>query len=363
MHPLPTRAASSIFTSGYMNEPPVLHQLASLADANRARLLLVLERHELTVSELCSVMQLPQSTVSRHLRVLSDDGWLAARSEGTSRFYRLSSALEVGARRLWDAVREELAGTTESAQDLERSREVLQRRRTRSQEFFSTAAGRWDGLRRELFGKSPEFPALLALLDPSWEVGDLGCGTGGVAETIAPYVKRVVAVDDSAEMLSAARRRLGGSPDAGARVELRQGRLERLPLSDESLDVALMVLVLHYVAQPVVALTEAGRVLRPGGRVLVVDMAKHGRAEYREQMGHVWSGFAREELGEWATEAGFGPLRYEPLPADPTARGPLLFAAVATRTQRSEGAVRRRGRDEWTEGQDGRGKRTIGRKQ
>jgi ubiquinone/menaquinone biosynthesis C-methylase UbiE/DNA-binding transcriptional ArsR family regulator len=320
-----------------MNAIAVFQQLASLADATRARLLQVLERDELTVSELCAVVQLPQSTVSRHLRILTDEGWLAVRSEGTSRYYRLSTGLEPGARRLWEVVREPLAGTAEAKQDADRAREVLQRRRTRSQEFFSSAAGRWDSVRAELFGASPELPALLALLDPSWEVGDLGCGTGRVAETIAPYVRRVVAVDDSGAMLAAARQRLGpaveagGAGGAGGKVELRQGRLESLPLADGSLDVALLVLVLHYVAQPALALSEAERALRPGGRLLVVDMAKHGRSEYREHMGHLWPGFGQDELGPWLEDAGFGGVRYHGLPADPAARGPLLFTAVATK--------------------------------
>jgi ubiquinone/menaquinone biosynthesis C-methylase UbiE/DNA-binding transcriptional ArsR family regulator len=315
-----------------MNEAPVFQQLASLADATRARLLQVLERHELTVSEVCAVVQLPQSTVSRHLRILSDEGWLSSRSEGTSRYYRLSTGLEPGSRRLWEVVREPLSGTAEAGQDAERAREVLQRRRTRSQEFFSSASGRWDSVRAELFGQSPELPALLALLDPCWEVGDLGCGTGRVAEIVAPYVQRVVAVDDSPAMLAAARRRLGAAVEAGGTVELRQGRLEALPVAEATLDVALLVLVLHYVAEPERALAEAHRVVRPGGRVLVVDMAKHGRVEYRDHMGHLWPGFDRGQVEDWLAEAGFAaPVRYHPLPPDPAARGPLLFSAVATK--------------------------------
>jgi ubiquinone/menaquinone biosynthesis C-methylase UbiE/DNA-binding MarR family transcriptional regulator len=315
-----------------MNEPAILPRLAALADATRARLLLVLERHELAVAELCAVVQLPQSTVSRHLRVLSDQGWLASRSEGTSHYYRMATGLGSDARRLWEAVRDPLSSAPESAQDLERARDALSRRRTRSQEFFSSTAGRWDSVRAELFGASPELPALLALLDPTWVVGDLGCGTGGVAETIAPYVREVVGVDESPDMLAAARSRLATpAPGAGKprKVELRAGRLEALPLDDGALDVALLVLVLHYLERPDRALVEAWRVLRPGGRVLIVDMARHGRTEYREQMGHLWEGFEREQMGAWLREAGFQAITHHTLPGAPEARGPLLFATVA----------------------------------
>jgi ubiquinone/menaquinone biosynthesis C-methylase UbiE/DNA-binding transcriptional ArsR family regulator len=360
-----------------MHATPVFQQLAALADTTRARLLRVLEQHELSVSELCAVVQLPQSTVSRHLGLLRDEGWLATRSEGTSRYYRMSGSLDGSARRLWEVVREPLSGSAEAAQDTARARDVLAHRRSRSQEFFSTAAGRWDAVRAELFGATPELPALLALLGPDWVVGDLGCGTGRVAEVVAPYVERVIGVDESAEMLAAALERVGqvaGGPSDGAvgggeaadhpgggaggaaggvagdaaggvaggvagdvaggamaRVEWRQGRLEALPIADGALDVALLALVLHYVPDPSAALAESWRVLRPGGRVLVVDMVAHGRAEYREGMGHLWQGFERSQVTGWLEAAGFGGLRYHRLPPDPAAKGPLLFAAVGTR--------------------------------
>ena len=311
-----------------MNETTVFQRLSSLSDETRARLLSVLERHELTVSELVAVLQLPQSTVSRHLRILGDEGWVTTRAEGTKRYYRRANRLEPGARQLWDVVRDSLEGSREAAQDEERAREMVARRRTRSREFFSTAAGRWDSLRAELFGVRPEYPALLALLDPSWVVGDLGCGTGQLAVTLAPYVARVVAVDESPDMLESARRRIAGL-DAGA-VEVREGQLEALPLEDDELDVALFSLVLHYVPSPGRALEEAWRSLRPGGRVLVVDMVAHGRDEYRERMGHVWQGFTEAQMREWLDAAGFGGLRYLHLPLDEEAQGPLLFVATGT---------------------------------
>lgn len=311
-----------------MNETTVFQRLSSLSDAARARLLLVVERHELTVSELCAVVQLPQSTVSRHLRILADEGWVTPRAEGTSRFYRRSRRLEGDAARLWEVVRDSLAGSAEAAQDEERALEVLSRRRARSQEFFSSAAGQWDEVRADLFGRRPELPALLALLDPSWRVGDLGCGTGQLAGTLAPFVSRVVAVDESAEMLDAARRRLADE----TAVELRQGRLEALPVETESLDAAVLMLVLHYLPDPVRAVEEAYRVVRPGGRLLVMDMVAHGRAEYREQMGHLWQGFTEEQVTGWLRTAGFGDVRHTHLPPDPGAKGPVLFAAGAKRS-------------------------------
>ncbi|HSH45071.1 MAG TPA: metalloregulator ArsR/SmtB family transcription factor [Longimicrobiales bacterium] len=320
-----------------MNED-LSQRLAALADPVRGRLLAVLDGRELSVSELTAVLQLPQSTVSRHLRILSDDGWLVSRREGTSRFYGLSGRLDQTAARLWSVVRDEVGGSRASVQDAERARDVLERRRTRSQEYFSGAAGQWDAVRVELFGGSPE-RALLGLLDPSWTVGDLGCGTGRVSGLLAPFVGRVVAVDESPDMLSAARARLGdgavgdraSAEGVTGKVELRQGRLEALPVADGELDVALLVLVLHYVPEPVQALTEAARALRPGGRLLLIDMRPHDRTEYRDRMGHLWQGFGRDRLEGWLGEAGFNSIQWHPLPPDPDAKGPLLFAVVAGR--------------------------------
>jgi SAM-dependent methyltransferase len=301
-------------------------RLGSLADATRTRLLLLLARHELSVGELCGAVQLPQSTVSRHLKVLADDGWVVSRAEGPSRYYRLAR-LDTTARRLWQVVRDELSSGPETAQDETRAQQMLRRRRARSQEFFSTAAGQWDAVRAELFGARAGLAGLLALLPDDLIVGDLGCGAGAVSVELAPYVGRVIAVDESRAMLSAARRRLSGH----ANVELRAGELEELPLEDGELDAAVLSLVLHYVPEPERALAEAHRALRSGGRMVLVDMIEHGRAEYREQMGHVWQGFGEAQIRAWLTDAGFRAVRWQPLPPEAGAKGPVLFAASGRR--------------------------------
>jgi ubiquinone/menaquinone biosynthesis C-methylase UbiE len=276
------------------------------------------------VNELCSVLQLPQSTVSRHLKILGDEGWVTSRADGTSRRYRMTTSLEGGAKDLWKVVRQQLATAGVSAEDEERVRSVIELRRTRSQEFFSSAAGQWDSMRAELFGERADAMALLGLLPDDWTVGDLGCGTGQVIAALMPCVEKVIGVDASRGMLSAARRRLNGAEN----VELRLGELESLPIEDGELDAAVLFLVLHYVVEPAKALSEAARALKPGGRLLIVDMMLHTREEYRERMGHIWQGFPAELLDRWMSDAGLRELRYRALPADPKAKGPQLFAAV-----------------------------------
>ena len=307
----------------------ILEHMSALSDPTRCRTLLLLERQELTVSELCAVLQMPQSSVSRHLKTLADDGWVVSRRDGTSRFYSMAlDDMDPGARRLWPLIREQVAATSGAGQDDRRLRGVLARRRAKSQEFFATAAGGWDRLRSELFGDTFFLWGVLGLIDPTLVVGDLGCGTGQLTETVAPYVRQVVAVDSSNDMLEAARQRLG----AATNVDLRQGELESLPIKNGELDAAMLSLVLHYSPSPARALSEVGRSLRSGGRVLVVDMLPHDRQEYQQQMGHVWLGFSDKQIGRFLTGAGFTDVRVRMVPADPDAKGPALFAAVGVKT-------------------------------
>lgn len=307
----------------------IVDRLQALADGTRCRLLLILERNDLTVTDLCAALQLPQSTVSRHLKTLSDEGWIVSRAEGASRHYRMLTAdLDPGARRLWQVVREQVAATPAAKRDAERLRQVLAERRSRSEEFFATSAGQWDRLRGELFGARTELLPLLGLLGSDLVVGDLGCGTGSLAHCLAPFVGQVIAVDASAAMLRAARARLEGAPN----VEIRRGELEALPIEDGTLDLACLVLVLPYLAEPGVALAEAARVLKPGGRLLLTDMLPHDRAEYRQTMGHLWQGFQKDDVLQWMAESGLGSGRLSALPPDPDAKGPMLFTAVGVKT-------------------------------
>ncbi|HEX2033170.1 MAG TPA: metalloregulator ArsR/SmtB family transcription factor [Chloroflexota bacterium] len=308
--------------------PAILEYLTSLAEMTRGRVLLLLDRRELTVSELCGIMQLPQSTVSRHLKALAEAGWVAVRAEGTSRLYRMSlDGVDGPARRLWLLVREQLSQTPTAAQDQHRLQAVLAARRTKSQEFFASSAGQWDRLRDELFGEHFHLAALAAFAGQEWTVGDLGCGTGQVSAALAPFVARVIAVDASPAMLQAAQRRLQGF----GTVELRRGALETLPIDDERLDAAVLTLVLHHVPEPESALAEVARALKPGGRLVIVDMLPHDRESYRQQLGHVWLGFGEERLRGLLAEAGFEGTRIVPLAPEARAKGPALFVASATR--------------------------------
>src|SRR5215831_3698624 len=317
------------YTDGSMSSAVLTDHFTVLSDSIRVRMLVVLEGRELTVSELCDITQSPQSTVSRHLKTLSDGGWVTSRPDGTRRLYTFAlDELNPSIQRLWDVVRDEAASSATSSEDDRRLKLVLSNRRTQSEAFFSSAAGQWDKLREELFGATSHLRALAGLLEPDSVVGDLGCGTGKVSEWIGLFADRVIAVDASREMLSAARQQLGSYKN----IQLRQVSLEKLPIEDGALDIALMMLVLHHLPEPKRVLIEAARTLKPGGRLLVLDMLPHEHEEYRQTMGHVWLGFDEKQMTRWLHAARFRVIRWHILPPESKTKGPSLFVATARRT-------------------------------
>ena len=159
-------------------------------------------------------------------------------------------------------------------------------------------------------------------------MADLGCGTGHAAVALAAHVTRVVGVDQSAAMLKAARKRTVGLGN----VELRRGRLEALPLEDQSCDGALLLLALTYVGEPAAALAEMARILRPGGRAVVVDLLRHDRDDFRRRMGQQGFGFEPEELKTMMEAAGLQQVTVRELAPEPGAKGPALLLAAAART-------------------------------
>jgi len=320
--------------AGARQPEALLGWMESLGDATRLRLLRLLERHELGVAELCHVLQLPQSTVSRHLKVLADQGWVTSRGQRTTNLYRMETT-DPAARKLWQLARDQTDGWATVSQDQLRLTRLLANRQPETQAFFAGAAGQWDRLRDELYGRAFGREALLALLPPGWTVADLGCGTGQTAAALAPHVRRVIAVDQSAAMLKAARKRTIGLGN----VEVRQGSLQALPLDAASCDGALLLLALTYVSEPVAALREAGRILRPGGRLVVVDLLRHDRDEFRRDMGQVRLGFDLDELQKIMGEAGLGDARARALAPEAQAKGPALVLATASASPRTIGTT------------------------
>ncbi|MCA9493409.1 MAG: metalloregulator ArsR/SmtB family transcription factor [Myxococcales bacterium] len=304
----------------------LLGDLATFTEIARVRLLSALMQHELGVGELCRVLQLPQSTVSRHLKALQVAGFVRRRSEGTSGLYRADpDELDDQRKALWGLVHDAYLATLQAEEDRVRLQSVLQQRD--GQGFFERRHAEWDAMRRELFGDRFLSEALLALLPPDLRIADLGCGTGPALVVLAPVVRRVIGVDREQKMLRAAEGRVGELDN----VDLRLGGIEDPPLSDGEVDAAICVLVLHHVADLDAAFVGARRVLVPHGRLVVVDMMAHDRRDWLHTMGHAHLGFDRESLQLPARRAGLVERTWRPLPPSPEVSGPPLFLAVYER--------------------------------
>ena len=301
---------------------PLLSRMAALGDPIRLRLLVLLEREELGVGELAEVLQLPQSSVSRHLKQLAEAGWIVSRSERTANLYRMPvDELDIAASQLWMLSRGEIADWAVLEHDALR----LDQRLTQRRSVFADVADEWDDLRTELYGTRFTDVAIRSLLPRDLVVADLACGSGAASSALAPHVARVIGVDSQPAMIAAAQRR------EIANLELRVGDLASLPIADCECDAAICLLALSHVDDPGAALAEMARVVRPGGQVSIVDLLHHGRDDFRRRMGALRAGFTRDELARLVADAGFARVTCELIPPEPQAKGPALLIATAER--------------------------------
>ncbi len=293
------------------------HLLKVLSDPVRLRILALLEREELSVGELARALDLAQSRVSNHLRVLREGDWLLERRMGTSTLLRSVTAQEepagdgLGAR-LWATLRQELATLSGHEADLSRLTEVLAERRQQSTEFFDAVAGEWEK-RGALFenGQARQ-RAVASLLDSGLVLADLGCGTGYMARALGSFAGRLICIDPSPGMLQEAQGRLKNLPES-TEVEFRLGDFDRLPLESDELDGAVSGMVLHHLEQPDPALREMFRVIRPGGRAVVLELAPHKEHWMHKELGDRHLGLEASDVLEAMRRAGFEDLHIDPL--------------------------------------------------
>ena len=306
----------------------------AMSDATRQRLLRVLSAHDLSVSELVEVLELPQSTVSRHLKMLREARLLVDRRAGAAVVYAVpppaENAADAGSgatggngaaglrRRLLEWIGQ--AGIEpEVVQRLER---VIRRRQAGEGGFFDTVAARWDQLRIEAFGEVFHLEALTAVLPMEWVVADIGSGTGYLLPALSARFEKVIAVDPATRMLEVARSR--AEVRAAGNIEFREGALGGLPLADGEVGLAIVSLVLHHVENPAETLGDLKRSLRPGGTLLIVEQQDHRYGEFHERMGDRWWGFEPAVVAAWMKDAGFRDVRSLPLAtARPHGRGRL----------------------------------------
>jgi len=299
-------------------------RLKALAEPSRLRILGFLEAEELAVGELTSLLGMAQSRVSAHLGVLRETGFVRDRRQGTSVFYTLADG---PAAQTWKSLARTDPGLTLSPTDKRRLARTLRQRRERSREFFDRAAASWDAGRSELLGREAGSLALAGLVPRGSLVLDLGTGTGGLLPLFGRHLERVVAVDLSRGMLAKAQDRVRDSRIDS--VELVRGDVESLPVATGSVDGVVANMILHHLPEPARLFDEMSRVLRPGGRGVVVDFASHDATWLLEEEGHRWPGFDAAELSDYCRRSSLSEPQFERATAPRTGRWSRLNVFVA----------------------------------
>jgi len=284
----------------------ILSGLRAAAEATRLRLLLLCARGELTVSELTDILGQSQPRVSRHLKLLCDAGLLDRFREGTWVFYRLSErgrAAELAKRVCASVPADDPTVMLDNA----RLETVKRQRAETANAYFRANAEEWHRIRSLHIDEREVEAAIVEVLSGRKvrDLLDLGTGTGRILEIFGPQIEHAVGIDISREMLAVARVNLERA--ALRNCTIRQGDIYQLPLPSASFDAAIFHQVLHYADRPSLAIAEAARMLRPQGRLVIVDFAPHALEFLRDEQAHRHLGFADAEITQWCRDAGLVP--------------------------------------------------------
>lgn len=272
----------------------------ALSDKTRLRLLIVLQQYELNVNEIVLVVDMIQSGVSRHLKILMDSGLLMSRRDGSFIYY--SAAKNDITMSILSLVEKNSERDEVAVQDLKKAGEMIKIRKNRTKRFFKTVAPQWDRLKKEVLGDFDLNSRIIEKDSFCGKVSDLGCGTGELIEKLSGQAShRLIGIDSSPEMLELARLRLSGNSN----TELRLGELEHLPMKNREIDTAIMNMVLHHISQPEIPIAEAFRVLQYNGIFILSDFEKHHQEKIKEIIGGSWLGFEKEKIKGWLKETGF----------------------------------------------------------
>lgn len=306
-----------------MSDTNILEVFKALGDEARLRILRAVEIAELSVAEVVGALKMPQSSVSRHLKPLRDSGLLETRREGTSVYYRRGPVFQDAL--FAQMLSEKLAELPGASRDRAAVDRVMEQRRKESVKFFDEIAGRYGSLTQPGGGWQGLAAALAAGFSGK-TVTDIGCGEGDLTLLLARFAKRVTAVDLSAQMLRVVQER---SSEAGvsARVTVEKGDLEKLPVADGSQDAVFVSQVLHHAARPGQALKEAARILKSGGQMVLLDLARHDQQWVRDEWADQWLGFDERELKSWLKDAGLKVKIFQSLEGPTPAFSVLMVVA------------------------------------
>ncbi len=278
----------------------IIKQFKALSDPTRLRLLNILNHYELNVNEIVSIVDMIQSGVSRHLKILLEAGLLVLRKDGSFIYYSANKTQETFS--LINLACGRIEKETLCVLDLEQAKQSITIRKNRAKRFFRTVAPQWDRLKKEVLGTLDLNGILKQMALAGTRMADLGCGTGEMLGRLYCENKKVlIGVDSSPEMLAQARIKL---PSLNA-IELRLGELENLPMKDQEVDTVIMSMVLYHIFEPEKSIHEVFRVLKPGGIFLLADFEKHDQEHIKEIIGGAWLGFEKQQIESWLLTAGF----------------------------------------------------------
>lgn len=283
-----------------------LNYFKALADETRIRLFNVLLRHELSVNELVHLMDMGQSRISRHLRILTDSGLLKCRRDGIWAFYSVSSKGKE--KQFADAIRFLFHDDTELSEDLKDADIIIEDRKKRSKQFFNSIAHKWDDLQQKVMGDFDLNSAILNHVEKCSFAVDLGCGTGKLLYHLKDISEVAVGVDSSPVMLEQARKLFR---DKNSNVNLRLGELEHLPIGDREADFVIISMALHHLSSPEKAIPEVARILKTGGKLLIAEFEKHQNEIMRDKYGDRWLGFSKKEVEAFLSGSGFALIQTE----------------------------------------------------
>ena len=271
----------------------ILRYIKALADPTRLRLFNILSHHEFHVNEMVRLLQMGQSRISRHLKILTDNGLLVSRRDGLLVYYTAAEAEET--EQLASVIRASLRAEAQTKEDLRRSADIVHERSRTTRQFFNTIAENWDSLKKDILGGFHLYEMIAEHIQPCGTAVDVGCGTGDLLSLLVDKTHQVIGIDSSPGMLDQARRRFTRIQ----KIDLRLGEVEHLPIRDQTVDAAVMNMVLHHLSQPEQGIREIYRILKPRSLFVITEFAKHDRESVRVQYGDRWLGFTEDTVHQW----------------------------------------------------------------
>jgi len=280
----------------------IISYLKALSDETRLRIVNILFHYELNVNEIVALLEMGQSRISRHLKILSDGGLLKSRRDGLLIFY--SVVVDGDGREFLDALKFFIDNEGYLKKDLKNHEKNLHKRYLKQKQYFNSIASTWDQIKADIFGDFDISSIILPKIKVSDVVADLGCGNGYLLSEIFKESENshLIGIDDSEMMLLEAEEKFKSFKN---KPDLRIGKLEHLPMRDNEIDFAVMNMVLHYLTRPEDAVKEAERTIKSGGNLLIIDFEKHSDENMRTKFDHRWLGFSDTEMKSWIKETDF----------------------------------------------------------